>query len=47
MLHDVQLAVERFPRIVGLRSGRVLFDLPAREVTPGRLQDLYAREGGG
>jgi phosphonate transport system ATP-binding protein len=46
MLHDVQLAVERFPRIVGLRAGRVLFDLPAGEVTPGRLQQLYAREGG-
>ena len=47
MLHDVQLALERFPRIVGLRAGRVLFDLPASEVTPVRLQQLYAREGGG
>ena len=46
MLHDVQLALERFPRIVGLRAGRGLFDLPAAEVTPGRLQQLYAREGG-
>jgi phosphonate transport system ATP-binding protein len=46
MLHDVQLALERFPRIVGLRAGRVLFDLPAAEVTPGRLQQLYAPEGG-
>jgi phosphonate transport system ATP-binding protein len=45
MLHDVQLALERFPRIVGLRAGRVLFDLPAAEVTPGRLQQLYAPEG--
>jgi phosphonate transport system ATP-binding protein len=47
MLHDVQLALERFPRIVGLRAGRVLFDLPAREVSPGKLQELYAREGVG
>jgi len=44
MLHDVQLAMERFPRIIGLRAGRILFDLPPREVTAGRLQELYARE---
>jgi len=31
----------------GCAPGGFLFDLPAREVTPGRLQDLYAREGGG
>jgi len=47
MLHDVQLAVERFPRIVGLRSGRVLFDLPPRQVTAGRLEELYALAGAG
>jgi phosphonate transport system ATP-binding protein len=47
MLHDVQLALERFPRLVGLRAGRVLFDLPAREVTPEHLGHLYAREGSG
>ena len=47
MLHDVQLAMERFPRIIGLRAGRVLFDLPPRDVTAVRLQELYAREAAG
>jgi len=47
MLHDVHLALERFPRVVGLRAGRVQFDLPAREVTPGHLSQLYAHEAVG
>jgi len=44
MLHDVHLALERFPRIVGLREGRVAFDSSPREVTSSMLQALYARE---
>jgi phosphonate transport system ATP-binding protein len=45
LLHDVALALERFPRIVGLRSGQVLFDLPAAEVTALRLEELYGGTG--
>ncbi len=45
-LHAVDLALKWFPRIVGLRAGRVAFDLPAAEVTPALLQALYATEGG-
>jgi phosphonate transport system ATP-binding protein len=45
LLHDVALALERFPRIVGLRGGRVLFDLPAAEVTAVRLEELYGGAG--
>lgn len=41
-LHAVDLALRWFPRIVGLREGRVFFDLPAAEVTPALLQALYA-----
>ncbi len=43
-MHDVDLALQRFQRIVGLRAGRVVFDVPAAEVSPGLLQELYARE---
>src|SRR6266852_2275251 len=43
-MHDVDLALERFPRIVGVRAGRIVFDVPAAEVSQGRLQELYARE---
>jgi len=43
-LHDVQLALQHFPRIVGLREGRVAFDLPAEQVTPARLRELYGQE---
>ncbi|MDI1244635.1 MAG: ATP-binding cassette domain-containing protein [Rhodoferax sp.] len=42
-LHHVDMALQHFPRIVGLRDGEVVFDLPTAEVTPERLTDLYAR----
>ena len=41
-LHHVEMALQYFPRIVGLRDGAVFFDLPAAEVTAARLADLYA-----
>jgi phosphonate transport system ATP-binding protein len=42
-LHDVEIALASFPRIVGLRAGAVVFDLPAAQVTPERLEALYAQ----
>ncbi|MBA4216008.1 MAG: ATP-binding cassette domain-containing protein [Proteobacteria bacterium] len=42
-LHQVEAALAHFPRIVGLRDGRLVFDLPAAEVTPERLARLYAQ----
>ena len=42
-LHQVDVALAHFPRIVGLRDGSVAFDLPAAEVTPARLAALYAQ----
>ena len=45
-LHAVDLALARFPRLVGLRSGRVLFDLPRAEVSNELLADLYGAELG-
>jgi phosphonate transport system ATP-binding protein len=42
-LHQVEMAVAHFPRIVGLRKGRIEFDLPAAAVGPQRLQRLYAQ----
>lgn len=46
-LHAVDLALRWFGRIVGMREGQVLFDLPAAQVTPVMLQALYAGEAGG
>ncbi|MBV7562025.1 phosphonate ABC transporter ATP-binding protein [Pseudomonas sp. sia0905] len=43
-LHTVELALAHFPRIVGVRDGRIAFDLPASEVDSERLQALYANE---
>ena len=40
-LHQVDVALARFERIIGLRDGKVAFDLPTREVTPERLRQLY------
>jgi phosphonate transport system ATP-binding protein len=43
-LHDVPMALQNFPRIVGMRAGQIAFDLPSAEVTPALLRDLYAQE---
>jgi phosphonate transport system ATP-binding protein len=40
-LHHVEMALQHFPRIIGLRDGTLAFDLPAAQVTPARLQALY------
>ena len=44
-LHAVDLALKWFPRIVGMRAGKVVFDAATASVTPQMLQDLYATEG--
>ncbi|KES21401.1 MULTISPECIES: phosphonate ABC transporter ATP-binding protein [Pseudomonas] len=43
-LHAVDLALAHFPRIVGIRDGRIVFDKPAASVSPDDLQQLYANE---
>src|SRR5713101_1342149 len=43
-LHDVSLARARFGRLVGLRDGRVFFDLPNEQVTDDWLAELYGAE---
>lgn len=40
-LHHLALARELFPRLVGLRRGRVCFDLPPGEVHEDQLSALY------
>jgi phosphonate transport system ATP-binding protein len=41
-LHAVDLAIAHFPRVIGLRDGRVLFDRQRAEVTQQDLDALYA-----
>ena len=43
-LHDVRLARARFSRLIGLKAGRVHFDLPANAVDEAALADLYGSE---
>jgi phosphonate transport system ATP-binding protein len=45
-LHDVNLARERFNRLIGLKDGLLQFDLPTVEVTEDRLRELYGEEFG-
>ena len=42
-LHQVDMALAHFPRIVGLREGELVFDLPTRQVSSERLSRLYAQ----
>lgn len=44
-LHAVDLAIGNFSRIVGVKAGRIAFDLPAGEVGTPLLHELYASEG--
>ncbi len=43
-MHDVDLALQHFDRAVGLREGRIAFDLRSAEVGARRLQALYRGE---
>ena len=43
-LHQVDIALAQFPRIVGLRAGQIVFDLPTAQVTPLMLEHLYAQD---
>jgi phosphonate transport system ATP-binding protein len=44
-LHKVELALEHFPRVIGLGEGRMRFDLPSNSVHDDVLQDLYGKHG--
>jgi phosphonate transport system ATP-binding protein len=43
-LHDVDMALARFERVVGLRAGRVVFDKARSELTDSEVTALYALE---
>jgi phosphonate transport system ATP-binding protein len=40
-LHQVDAALAFFPRIIGLRKGKLAFDLPSSQVTQEALESLY------
>ncbi len=40
-LHQIELALAHFPRIIGLRNGRVAFDLPREAVSDAVVDALY------
>ena len=40
-LHQVDMALSHFDRIIGLLDGQIVFDLPSAQVTPERLAHLY------
>ena len=42
-LHDVEIA-RRFPRVVALREGRVVFDGPPERLTEDALAEVYAKD---
>lgn len=42
--HDVELAISSCDRVVGLRAGRIAFDIASSHVDSGAVTDLYAIE---
>jgi phosphonate transport system ATP-binding protein len=45
-LHAVDIALRWFPRVIGLKTGEVMFDLPSAQVSDAVLRELYASETG-
>jgi phosphonate transport system ATP-binding protein len=45
-MHQVELALQSFPRVIGLREGTVRFDRPAAQVSREDLQQLYGADAG-
>jgi len=41
-LHTVDLALEFFPRVIGMRNGTTLFDLRPDEISEDLLEELYS-----
>lgn len=44
-LHAVELALEHFPRVIGIRDGQIMFDKPADAVSQADLTELYRNQG--
>ncbi|WP_340097733.1 phosphonate ABC transporter ATP-binding protein [Salinibaculum salinum] len=42
VLHDIDLALDRYDRVIGIADGRVRFDAPPADVTDQMLSDLFA-----
>ena len=42
-LHQVKVATAEFPRVLGLREGKLVFDLPGHAVSEDILAELYAQ----
>lgn len=40
-LHNLDLARTYFPRLIGMRAGRIMFDLPAGEIREAQFASLY------
>lgn len=45
-MHDVSLALRYHDRIIGLKGGRLQFDLPATDVSDTLIRDLYEDDHG-
>jgi len=43
-LHNLELAREFFPRLIGLKRGRIAFDRPSAEIDTGEFDSLYELE---
>jgi phosphonate transport system ATP-binding protein len=43
-LHQVEMARAHFPRLVGLRAGRIVFDAPTAQVSDAMIAALYENE---
>jgi phosphonate transport system ATP-binding protein len=45
-MHQVDMALTHFPRLIGIRAGMIRFDSPPSQITPEQLRSLYDHDAG-
>ncbi|MBE9039818.1 ATP-binding cassette domain-containing protein, partial [Oscillatoriales cyanobacterium LEGE 11467] len=46
-LHEIEFARSHCDRIIGLRRGRIIFDVPSQELSSAQLEELYCLDSSG
>lgn len=40
-MHDINMAIRHFDRLLMMKDGRILYDIPSRDITPEIIEEVY------
>lgn len=40
-MHDINMAIRHFDRLLMMKDGRILYDIPSRDITPEMIEEVY------